>query len=82
MRRIRLWIERHPQPAKLVRDTGAHRYRVLANTRREHERIETTQRGCQHAGMEPDAVGKVFEREGSPRIGALLEVANVVADPG
>ena len=82
MRRIRLWIERHSQPAKLVRDAGAHRYRVLANTRREHERVEAAQRGRQHAGMEPDAVGEVFERKRSPRIGALLEVANVVADPG
>ena len=46
------------------------------------KRIEPAERRRQHAGMEPDTVDEVFERERGARIGARLELAHVVADAG
>ena len=54
---------------------------VLADPGGEHEGIEPAERRGQHAGMEPDAIDEIIERERRARIAARLELAHVVADP-
>ena len=56
--------------------------RVLADAGGEHERIEAAERGREHAGVEPSTIDEIFERKRGARIGARLELAHVVADPG
>ena len=73
-------IERDAKPAQLLGNAGPDRGRVLADSCCEHEGVEPLQRRRQRAGVEPDPVGKVIDRERRAGIRTVLELAHVVAD--
>jgi hypothetical protein len=71
--RVCCLIDGDSEPGQFVGDACAHAHRVLADPGREHEGVEAAEGGCQHAGIEADAVGEVLERKFSYRIRACFE---------
>ena len=52
----------HPEPREALADLPADQRRVLADARREHQRVQAAQRGRQRADLANDAIHEKFDR--------------------
>src|SRR6266480_3762598 len=80
LREVGIRVEGCAEPAELVRDQGPNHWRVLANPASEYERIESTQCGRQHPGVQAHPVGEIFYGKGRTGVGAGLQLAHVIAE--
>ncbi len=69
-----------PSQASFCRDASTDSGRVLADARREHERINALQRRGQHSRIDAHPMHEVLDRKHGMRIVARTQLAHVIAD--
>ena len=79
---VRRLVEPHTQPGQLRGDSRTKRRGVLADARREDERVEAAKRRRERASEERNPVDEIVDRKGRARIAACFKLSHVIADAG
>ncbi len=79
--RIRGRVQLDAEPRGGVADLRADLGGVLANSRREHDRIQTTQRAGKGTQFAPDAIDKEIDGKFRARLGTRQKRSHVAGDP-